>query len=379
MRHTEAASQGFTHESFSVTEAPKPWVTVPTQFKTFAASVQMLGGRKVGTTRGRFVAPNMEEHRRTYLEGPPIVELTGQEFLLFRSLHDVPGIEPMAHRFGLLDLDFLVHPFVDDPSGELVDWGWPMWVLQLTEHPAKYLNRNDAPRFAYRWEPVEDWIRQAALLGLAWSLLGLLRDPEAAQKLTEALDAEAEPAWWGLATSWPIREFFEALDRLSMEMYRSDPSQIRLEPLPAHFSEAAPGYFESSIEVDFAVPTSIATALRDLLSPWMQLVQGDVVVSEASIEPAVRTRNELLGILWLQLANAAFTQLRPRRCAWERCPGPPSRPGVFLWQWGAGSKHKDAEFCDPRCAHAAASARSRRSPAYTQPKKRPARPKGAQE
>jgi hypothetical protein len=93
-----------------------------------------------------------------------------------------------------------------------------------------------------------------------------------------------------------------------------------------------------------------------------------LVVREGKLRPAQQIgQGGLLSKLWLQLANAVLTQVRPRLCAWERCPGPPERPGVFLWRWGltqSGIKHRDSIYCHPLCQHAAAVARSRTSPAY---------------
>lgn len=61
-----------------------------------------------------------------------------------------------------------------------------------------------------------------------------------------------------------------------------------------------------------------------------------------------------------------ISSVKPRLCAWERCKGPPERPGIFIYQWGRwgpGSKRRDALYCHPKCQHGAAVARTRSSPA----------------
>jgi len=126
--------------------------------------------------------------------------------------------------------------------------------------------------------------------------------------------------------------------------------------------------------------SGIGMALSNLLNPWVDRVRAGVAPAESGILPKLFGPGQLLGILWLQLANAAFSELQPRLCAFDRCPGPPARPGVFLWRWGrtaSGIKHRDSICCHPLCQHAAAVDKARKTnPEYQRDQRRRKRREG---
>ena len=105
-----------------------------------------------------------------------------------------------------------------------------------------------------------------------------------------------------------------------------------------------------------------AETLMSLLRPWLETsLRATIESREGHLWPAQQLVGGFLAVLWLELANAALSRVMPRRCAFEDCPGPPTRPGVFLWQWGGGigSKHRDARYCHQKCMDHARTRRNR--------------------
>jgi hypothetical protein len=300
--------------------------------------------------------PDRLDRNRAELVGDGVVtlreftdlELTGQEFLVFRGIRERADVGNLVPTWGDLGLQSAVMSI----STEY------FWANILSRPATDYWRRD---------EPVEDWIRQAGLLDVACGLLGLQRSSAARRALQTAV-ASLELVTYEEALAatrhWAARAVLDGARRAGLVASRrpgrsgigfhapSDPSG--LEPYGIPFVPLE-GVWK---------PKAVAWDMWSLLLPWLHAVRLGAVQSASGLAPGLDLPfdDTLLAYLWLQVANAAFSQTKPKQCAWRRCPGPPDRLGVFLWQWGkspTGVKHGDALYCDPRCAHAAAVATSR--------------------
>jgi hypothetical protein len=302
-------------------------------------------------------------------EGGPIqVELVGQEFLLFRGLASVGDVSSFAATYGLLGLHV--------PAREQVQVKRhmrPAWARALTMAPDRYRSEE---------EPVADWLRQAGLADLAVGLWGLLRIPQARRAIVAAatkhrpgVDSPGAHGPTDMAapsTSWPVRSVLGGSSAAGLSCSAvtrgSDvPQEMDFHPSswrPIH-SRRAGREIRPPMRLVLSTEGISEFLLRHLVNPWLHQVRASLLVQDGVIVPGFRHPADLLSILWVQFANALLSGVPPKVCAWKRCPGPPVRPGVFLWRWGrtsTGTKHRDALYCHPKCQHAAAVDRSRRSP-----------------
>jgi len=311
-------------------------------------------------------------------KGPPqTVELNGQEFLLFRGLRSEADVSSFARTHGLLGLSAAAW----DQERMQANLR-PTWARALTMQPVRY--RPEA-------EPVADWLRQAGLMDMALGLWGVFGSPQARRALLatctrlrsgpkgDSLAHQAELA--ASSASWQVRSVLGGAAGAGLRArvetaWSKDLGASTVVFRPSSWAEyrRAGRVIHLRLRLELA-PQGISELLVDrLVDPWLERVRASLKFEEGRIIPSYTLPEDLLGILWIQFANGMLASVDPRVCAWERCPGPPSRPGVFLWRWGrtqTGTKHRDAMYCHPKCQHAATVERSRKSPGSLQ---RPADP-----
>lgn len=301
-----------------------------------------------------------------------LTDLTGQEFLRFRGVTDAESAHDFATAFSLLGIREAADPF------QTVSWeAWPLWYRLLTHYPESNFAGAKHPGGIYaRLEPFEDWARQAGLMQMGVGLLGLLDNGAARRSLLTAL-GEGHPLdeLGDRTTSWPLRHFVEGVDRSGLRVeYTGGGVEFWPPDLGAmkgsHESPLA-DLFDEYKAWGFLHPSSTTEPflllLHVLINPWVEQVRGQLQYTEGRLVPGTRVPSSLLGIMWLQLVNAYYSSIRLRVCEWDRCPGPPERPGVFLWRWGktpTGVKHRDSKYCHPLCMKSAGMARTRKSPGY---------------
>jgi hypothetical protein len=298
------------------------------------------------------------------------VDLTGQEFLAFRGLRSEADVAAFARTHGLLDLGRLAREVVGGLSNLR-----PGWARALVMAPDRY---------GAGAEPVADWLRQAGLMDLAVGLWGMYLSPPARRALLAAcrrlrrgregtlLARQAEVA--GASSSWAVRSVLGGAARAGLG-WAGTGATWSGDGRPRDYVEFRGDSWRPVRRAGRVIlfrlrfeltPGGIAEALTmRLVNPFQERVRASLVADDGDIVAGYRLPRDLLGLLWNQLANAVLSAPGPRVCAWERCPGPPERPGVFVWRWGrtpTGTKHRDAVYCHPRCQHAAAVDRSRRSP-----------------
>jgi hypothetical protein len=310
------------------------------------------------------------ERLRASLGEARAVRLDGQEFLRFRGVRDAKTAADFANEYGLLAIYASV---ANNPSGS------PAWWDSLTLDPDGY-------KMQWAVEPLADWVRQAGLLDLACGLLGILKaeNRKAATLRTQLISRVRKmPAFEsgstldqnfeqqiGLAKAapWPIASVLEGAARAGLLLH-PDPIQEWGSDEPVQYLVFTAHGWKQPQQFDVPIAPAehgrrgVATALGRLLEPWTRLVQAVLIPGDGQLTAGITVPNHLLPVLWLQLANAALTEIAPKLCAWERCPGPPERPGVFLWRWSdrasKGSKHGDSIYCHPRCKAAAQQAKRR--------------------
>lgn len=357
MENLRAREQGPKRDRFSVTSPVTPWLPLPDQLAP-----------QPGLLQGEGVRPDSPPDR--VLDVP----LTGQEFLLFRGIRTPEDVEQFALGYGRLGIDDLALTYAYDYQPHQ----WPLWVRLLTHDP-----RRSTPQVRSIYaaiEPTEDWIRQAGLMEAAIGLLGLLESSQARQALRRILRRARKRDDLAQASegtsSWPVRSVLGGLLRSGLELEirsRDSGDVLAFCPPPALVSWGLDLRPEQESEEEIVLgaegvhPLPLSMALRPLLYPWARQVTLELGFVNEGLRPVPRIPRSLLAVLWLQLLNAAFEKYRLRECAWERCKGPPDRPGIFLWRWGrrpVDIRHRDAMYCHPRCASAASSARTRQSPAY---------------
>jgi len=306
------------------------------------------------------------------------VELNGQEFLLFRGLSSEADVSSFAATYGLLGLHDAAREQVSVKTNLR-----PAWSRALSMPPVHY--RPEA-------EPVADWVRQAGLMDTALGLWGIHGSPQARRALLstckrlgstpegDPLAHQAELA--ASSGSWPVRSVLGGAARAGLRPQvqtawsrdLGESTVVEFRPSSWREYRRAGRVIHRVLRLELA-PLGISELLVRLVNPWLERVPASLMLEEGRIIPTYVLPGDLLGILWIQFTNALLASADPRVCAWERCPGPPSRPGVFLWRWGrtqTGTKHRDARYCHPRCQHAAAVDRSRKSPGSLQ--RRPADP-----
>lgn len=332
------------HDSFGVTV--RPWLRLFDAMDLVAGSVE-----------GEFVMAEGDWRQ---------IRLTGQEFSRFRGVSTPEGVAALASEYGLLWIELAERDLVGRVRQRPLWW----WLLTGATSPA--------------YEPVKDWVRLGGLLDLGYGLLGLLSVPGALRVLGIAtaswslLEPPSLPGQEQHGKSlegtrgvkpealWPAQLVFSGAARAGLLLHaRADDlvnfSVVDGQRIKENGVWVLPPHLWLKLDSHGA-----AVALAGLLNPWLEAVRARVRVrkGEGVLFPEQRLPGSLLGQLWLQLANAALSEIPPRVCAWERCPGPPERPGVFLWRWGrtaTGTKHRDSAYCHPRCKHAAAVKRYRDS------------------
>lgn len=355
MRTKHSQRQGTARDLFGVTARP--------HLRTYTA-LEAVGAR-AGEAWVREAGPTQ------------VVGLNGQEFLLFRGLGLEADLDSFARTYGLLGLS--------SAAGEQVRVKTnlrPAWARALTMPPDHYRPRA---------EPVADWLRQAGLMDTALGCWGLLGSPPARRTLVSAcrklrpaaeapaLDHQAEIA--ASSSSWPVRSILggsaAAGLRVARAGSRGSGSRTEVDFHPSSWrriwSRRAGREIRPSMRMELSTVGISEFLLWRFVNPWLGRVHASLMAEKRQIIPTYVLPGDLLGILWMQFANALLTSVNPRVCGWERCPGPPERPGVFLWRWGrteTGSKHRDAMYCHPKCQHAAAVDRSRRSPGSLQRRRR---------
>lgn len=318
-------------------------------------------------TRAYLALPASFRRQAARLEGGELVlegettevELEGQEFALFRGIRSADDAGRLAARYGLLGLRWSLGRVPEDAPDR------PLWA-QLLGH----CQVDDWTR-----EPVHAWVRTAGLLEFTYGLLGLLRDtkkrqaflatarkwapPSQPMPMVEVLEAQSR-LYEG--KHWAVRAVLDGAARAGLRFsrieYDNDSWWASFVPVDAATTSELTGF---GVRV---APggDGLAEALATLLRPHLEQVRASVGAQGGRLVPMQSTPTDLFSILWLQLANAALSGVGPRRCAWERCPGPPERPGVFLWRFGrtaTGTKHVDSMYCHPLCQHAAAVAKQR--------------------
>jgi len=302
------------------------------------------------------------------------VDLNGQEFLLFRGLRSEDDVDEFAGTYGLLGLPRSAAEQAKEKSHVR-----PAWARALASPPNQY-RRQGA-------EPLEDWIRQAGLMELALGLWGLRVNPAARRALLSAREKlrardeslrllnQQEAA--SASSSWPVSSVLDGAARAGLvcgfeERWSKETGsfmRVALRPVNWRKIEKAGRIIRPPLYFDISSEGISEFLLGKLVNPWVGRVRPSLMLHSDRIVPGSGLPVDLLGLLWLQLANALLSSpmksgLKPRLCAWRRCPGPPDRPGVFLWRWGrtdTGTKHRDAIYCHPACQHAAAVDRSRKS------------------
>lgn len=234
-------------------------------------------------------------------------------------------------------------------------------------------------------EPVGDWLRQAGLMDMALGLWGLVGSPAARRTLVSrceklrpnpkdrALARQAELA--ASLSSWRSRSVLGGAALAGLRAWVATPGNavsrttIEFDPVSWRVIRGARRQIRPSMRLELSAAGISEFLLWRFVNPWLGRVGASLVAEKGKIIPTYGLPGDLLGVLWIQFANAILMSANPRVCAWERCPGPPERPGVFFWRWGrteTGTKHRDALYCHPKCQHAAAVERSRRSPGSLQ-------------
>lgn len=324
-------------------------------------------------------APGGIAYAPAHLERQGVVEegreqlraLEGQEFLLFRGITDLGDVDRFAKAYGRLGLSSAVLGL--GASAHMR----PLWVKALSLDPPAYRIGNP--------EPATDWVRQAGLMDLALGLYATYADGGARRSFSSAcrglagvpqadrIDHQLEIA--RTASFWAVRSIMHGAAAAGLTISaggtrRSGTGKsqrfIAFEPQGWRAIHTSGRVIAGSMQLELSKSEIAEFLLWRLLRPWVERIGPSLMVEKGHIVPASRGVHDLLGNLWLQFANGVLTSIEPRLCAWERCPGPPQRPGVFIFQWGGGgpgSKHRDSLYCHPNCRRAAVVARTRESPA----------------
>jgi hypothetical protein len=335
----------------SLFEVTTPYLRVPTGIAYIPAHLERQG-----------IAEQGPEQRRG---------LNAQEFLLFRGIADLGDVDWFAREYGRLGLSNATRELNTKPHMR------PTWAKALTLDPAKYKGNP---------EPAADWLRQAGLMDMALGLYGIYSDVGARRAFSSAcrpldaaspvgrIDEQLETA--RTASSWVVRSIMHGAAAAGLAVSTVG-TQRSGTGRPQRYVTFAPAGWRVIGAHGRAIDQTMRLALSKadiaefllwrLLRPWVERTGASLMVEKGHITPASRLPNDLLGNLWLQFANGVLSSIEPRLCAWERCPGPPQRPGVFIFQWGGvgpGSKHRDSLYCHLNCRRAAVVARTRQSPAH---------------
>lgn len=262
-------------------------------------------------------------------EPPSRLLLRGQEALLFRRISTTEEVQALTRRFGLLGLDLAsVAPLDEDP---------PTWKSLLTTHSSAQA------------EGVEDWVRQSALLGVAVGAIAVAQSPDAQNWLKGMAGGRLRPPW-------QVEELLQAAERLGVT--------------GVSFQEGArPPYSAYSLRSPYGLefPLGDLSAddlyrlVADLVEPWLRRARLYPQAEAEGLRIGVHPVPEIVPLveaLWLQVAYAATASFPLRKCAWENCKGPPTRPGVFMWRFERSVeniRHRDSNYCTSQCESAATS------------------------
>jgi hypothetical protein len=340
-----------TRDEIGVTRAPLEYVPLPAGLRVPTAEVI---GQEVCTD----------------LDRPLDVDLTGQEFVLFRAIEGISEIRTLAARYGALGLGTAV----DDL--QMAKGNFPLWPLCLSHDRSAYSH--------FGPEPLTDWIKQSGLLAIGFGLLGMLRLPPSrrgflwlrrrTRRIPDHFDLLIDASQHGDDKWWPGLSLLDGVRRAGLRGPIVWPPRkprglhrVAIGPPPHYRGPEWADSGRATIRFDLSRP-GIEGALRDLLNPWLGRLRLGLSVEAGTTVPTVRTHVDMVGIVWVQLANALLSQVEPQLCAWERCPGPPERPGIFLWQFGSEARQRNAKYCHPKCKQAAAQAEHRQSPGYRRSK-----------
>jgi hypothetical protein len=276
--------------------------------------------------------------------------LDGQEFLRFRGLWTRDDVPKLVEAWGCLGIGRAAR------GGRAT--GHVDWTGVLVDDPFG--------GEASRSELFTDWIRLSGLMDYAVGLLGLYRQPQATAHVVDAIGSAAvrrarEPEQIrGMFRDgvW-VREIVGGAARMNMSCDLDDDGKfVRVASRQAGPSDARE--LASLLSFPLTVEGIIET-LAGLVNEWLPAVHPFVAAVGNDIDATYRLPSDLLSILWLQLANRLADDRALRLCAFDRCPGPPSRPHVFFWRYGDARRQAatDSAYCHPLCARAAAAARRR--------------------
>ena len=276
--------------------------------------------------------------------------LDGQEFLRFRGLWTRDDVPTLVDGWGCLGIGRAAR------RGRAE--GHARWTGLLVDDPLA--------DEASRSELFTDWIRLSGLMDYAVGLLGLYRQPQATSRLVDAIGSaevrrarEPEQIRDAFPDGGWVREIVGGAARMNMSCDLDDDGKfVRVASRQAGPSDAHE--LASLLSFPLTVEGIIET-LADLVNEWLTAVHPFVVASGSDIDAAYRVASDLLSILWLQLANRLADDRALKLCAFDRCPGPPSRPHVFFWRYGDRRREaaRDTAYCHPSCARAAGAARRR--------------------
>jgi hypothetical protein len=170
------------------------------------------------------------------------VQLTHQEFALFR-VEKPEALDSLVSAYGMLGLS--------SAAAEVVRVDrWPLWFRLLGRDPGR-----DGEGYAES-EPVEDWLRQGALIDFVLALIALRRDPEARLEFEAAMrdrrpdtPARAAAHRMGRRLWWRPRYSYLTLNE---PIWLPEWQQSRAGPLGFDLTDAG-----------------LDSAIRALLNPWL--------------------------------------------------------------------------------------------------------------
>ncbi len=280
------------------------------------------------------------------------LQLDGQEFLRFRGLWMREDVPELVEEWGCLG--------IDRAAARSEARGKQGWTQLLVDNPMR--------TGAMYSELFADWIRLSGLMDYAVGLLGLLQDHTAIGDLVDALRTPAGSRPRDseqLRVDYPdegwVRGILGGAARMNMscELDEGTNSMTLVSRDPS--KPDAPLDFASSLDLHLT-PEGIADTLAGLVNEWLPPVHPYLVSEGSALRLAYRPPSDLLSTLWMQFANVLTGARALKVCSFDDCPGPPARPHVFVWRYGAGATsatRSTSKYCHPRCASAARTTRRR--------------------